>query len=206
MKQMRFFVCPVCGNLTFSSGGAAVSCCGRPLEPLTPQKAAPEEALRVTESDGDWYVESNHPASKDNYISFVALVTGGDAAGTAAVSGVGPPRPHPRPAPRKAGVVLHYPGSFLPAGVKENPSTKCGGVFLYSGHWNGSAFAAVQGLQCINARHAPARLPLADGLIRHMEPRRQLPLAHSPGFAALGDQFSCLFCVHGVLLACWFRS
>ena len=76
MKQMRFFVCPVCGNLTFSSGGAAVSCCGRPLEPLTPQKAAPEEALRVTESDGDWYVESSHPASKDNYISFVALVTG----------------------------------------------------------------------------------------------------------------------------------
>lgn len=76
MKQMRFFVCPVCGNLTFSSGGTAVSCCGRPLEPLTPPKAAPEEALRVTESDGDWYVESSHPASKDNYISFVALVTG----------------------------------------------------------------------------------------------------------------------------------
>lgn len=76
MKQMRFFVCPVCGNLTFSSGGAAVSCCGRPLEPLTPKKAAPEEALRVVESDGDWYVESSHPASKDNYISFLALVTG----------------------------------------------------------------------------------------------------------------------------------
>ena len=74
MKQTRFFVCPVCGNLSFCTGGAAVSCCGRPLEPLTPQKAAPEEALRVTESD--WYVESSHPASKDNYISFVALVTG----------------------------------------------------------------------------------------------------------------------------------
>lgn len=76
MKQTRFFVCPVCGNLSFCTGGAAVSCCGRPLEPLMPQKAAPEEALRVTESDGDWYVESSHPASKDNYISFVALVTG----------------------------------------------------------------------------------------------------------------------------------
>lgn len=76
MKQTRFFVCPVCGNLSFCTGGAAVSCCGRPLEPLTPQKAAPEEAPRVTESDGDWYVESSHPASKDNYISFVALVTG----------------------------------------------------------------------------------------------------------------------------------
>lgn len=76
MKQTRFFVCPVCGNLSFCTGGAAVSCCSRPLEPLTAQKAAPEETLRVTESDGDWYVESSHPASKDNYISFVALVTG----------------------------------------------------------------------------------------------------------------------------------
>lgn len=76
MKQTRFFVCPVCGNLSFCTGGAAVSCCGRPLEPLTAKKAGPEEALRVTESDGDWYVESSHPVSKDNYISFVALVTG----------------------------------------------------------------------------------------------------------------------------------
>ena len=58
MKQMRFFVCPVCGNLSFCTGGAAVSCCGRPLEPLAAKKAGPEEALRVTESDGDWYVES----------------------------------------------------------------------------------------------------------------------------------------------------
>lgn len=76
MKQTRFFVCPVCGNLSFCTGGAAVSCCGRPLESLTAKKATPEEALHVVESDWDWYVESSHPASKDNYISFVALVTG----------------------------------------------------------------------------------------------------------------------------------
>ena len=76
MKQSRFFVCPVCGNLSVCTGNAAVSCCGRPLEPLTPRKATPELALHVTESDGDWYIESSHPAEKDNYISFLALVTG----------------------------------------------------------------------------------------------------------------------------------
>jgi transcriptional regulator with XRE-family HTH domain len=76
MKKTRFFVCPVCGSLSFCTGEAAVSCCGRPLEPLEPRKALPEEKLRVTDSDGDWYVESDHPARKDDYISFLALVTG----------------------------------------------------------------------------------------------------------------------------------
>lgn len=76
MNKTRFFVCPVCGSLAFCTGPSSVSCCGRPLEALEPKKAAPEQALRVTESDGDWYVESGHPARKDNYISFLALVTG----------------------------------------------------------------------------------------------------------------------------------
>ncbi len=76
MKRTHFFICPVCGSLSFCTGDMAVSCCGRPLEPLVPQKAAPGKALRVTESDGDWYVESDHPASKEDYISFLALVTG----------------------------------------------------------------------------------------------------------------------------------
>ena len=76
MNQTRFFVCPICGSLSFSTGQAAVSCCGRPLEALEPQKARPEQALQVTDSDGDWYVESSHPARKDNYISFLALITG----------------------------------------------------------------------------------------------------------------------------------
>lgn len=76
MNKTRFFVCPVCGSLSFCTGPSSVSCCGRPLEALEPQKAAPEQALRVTDSDGDWYVESDHPARKDDYISFLALVTG----------------------------------------------------------------------------------------------------------------------------------
>ena len=76
MNQTRFFVCPICGSLSFSTGQATVSCCGRPLEALKPQKTRPEQALQVTDSDGDWYVESGHPARKDDYISFLALVTG----------------------------------------------------------------------------------------------------------------------------------
>lgn len=42
MNKTRFFVCPVCGSLSFCTGPSSVSCCGRPLEALEPQKAAPE--------------------------------------------------------------------------------------------------------------------------------------------------------------------
>lgn len=33
MKHIRFFVCPQCGDLITATGEAAVSCCGRRLEP-----------------------------------------------------------------------------------------------------------------------------------------------------------------------------
>ena len=64
------------GHAAYREHEASVSCCGRPLEALEPNKAPPELALRVTDSDGDWYVESGHPARKDDYISFLALVKG----------------------------------------------------------------------------------------------------------------------------------
>ena len=38
MKKAKWYVCPACGGLTVSSGGAEVRCCGRPLEALEVQK------------------------------------------------------------------------------------------------------------------------------------------------------------------------
>ena len=34
MKKAKFYVCPVCGNVTLCTGNAAVSCCGRTLEEI----------------------------------------------------------------------------------------------------------------------------------------------------------------------------
>ena len=34
MKKMTYYACPVCGGLTFCTGAAEVSCCGRKLAPL----------------------------------------------------------------------------------------------------------------------------------------------------------------------------
>lgn len=77
MKKAKFYVCPVCGNVTLCTGNAAVSCCGRTLEALTPRKAEGADKLHVEEVENDWYVTSSHPMTKEDYISFVAFATGG---------------------------------------------------------------------------------------------------------------------------------
>lgn len=76
MKKLNYYACPACGGLTFCTGAAEVSCCGRKLSPLTPRKSGAEERLRVEEVETDWFITSSHPMRKENYISFVAFATG----------------------------------------------------------------------------------------------------------------------------------
>ena len=76
MKQSHYYVCRTCGALTVSTGGAIVSCCGKQLEETLPQKAAPEERLSVAQMEDEWYLTSDHPMTKDHFISFVAFATG----------------------------------------------------------------------------------------------------------------------------------
>ena len=74
MKKLNFYVCPDCGSLITAAAEAGVSCCGRTLLPLEPQK--PDEPLSVEKIDGSWFISSPHPMTKEHYISFVALLTG----------------------------------------------------------------------------------------------------------------------------------
>lgn len=74
MKKMKFYVCPDCGNFIAAAAGTGVSCCGRTLLPLKPQK--PEEPLSVEKIDDSWFVSSPHPMTKEHYVSFAALLTG----------------------------------------------------------------------------------------------------------------------------------
>ena len=76
MKKTRYFVCPLCHSINLSSGNAEISCCGRKLNPLEMQKAAPEEKLHVETVEDEWFVTSDHPMEKENYIQFVAFQTG----------------------------------------------------------------------------------------------------------------------------------
>lgn len=76
MKQTKYFVCPLCGNISLCTGSASVSCCGRMLEALVPTKAQEQQKLTVEVVEEDWYITSDHAMSKEDYISFVAFATG----------------------------------------------------------------------------------------------------------------------------------
>ena len=75
LKKLRFFLCPECGNLLFSTESKTLSCCGKTLEPLVPQPADAAHTLSVASSDGDWYVTAEHEMTRAHFISFVALLT-----------------------------------------------------------------------------------------------------------------------------------
>ena len=76
MRNLKFYVCPQCGNLLTAAAPASLSCCGRTLAPLLMQKAAPQQRLQAEAIEDEWYISSDHPMEKDNYIAFVAFQTG----------------------------------------------------------------------------------------------------------------------------------
>lgn len=76
MKNSKYYVCPTCGNISLCTGNAEISCCGRVLKELELKKAKNEEKLLVEEIENEWFISSNHPMAKEDYISFIAFATG----------------------------------------------------------------------------------------------------------------------------------
>ncbi|MEX1308623.1 MAG: helix-turn-helix domain-containing protein [Eubacteriales bacterium] len=80
MKQTSYFVCPNCHSLSLSLGESQVVCCGKTLAPLKPKPVAEAEKLNIIPETKDWYITSEHPMTKDHFISFVACVNSGSLA------------------------------------------------------------------------------------------------------------------------------
>ncbi len=76
MRMTQFYVCPECGNIMTSTGNAELSCCGRKLEALVPEKANEKHVLQLETIEDEWYIETTHEMTKAHYISFIAFVTG----------------------------------------------------------------------------------------------------------------------------------
>jgi transcriptional regulator with XRE-family HTH domain len=76
MKKLKFYVCPSCGNLLTATQDAAVSCCGKTLQPLIPKKAEESEKLSVEMIESDYFISSAHEMTREHYVAFVALLTG----------------------------------------------------------------------------------------------------------------------------------
>lgn len=76
MKKLKFYVCPQCNNLMTATGDASISCCGKRLEALVPEKANEKHLLNIEPIEDELFVSSAHEMRKEHYISFVAYVTG----------------------------------------------------------------------------------------------------------------------------------
>ena len=74
LDRMRFFVCPICGSMSASTGSPAVSCCSRRLSALPVRESGAPE-LGIEELDGELYITIDHDMRKDHYIMFAAVLT-----------------------------------------------------------------------------------------------------------------------------------
>lgn len=72
MLKVKFYVCPDCGNILFSTGSASVFCCGKKLEAL--QVSGSTINFNAELSDTEYYITLDHEMTKEHYISFAALV------------------------------------------------------------------------------------------------------------------------------------
>ena len=83
MKKIQFYTCPVCGNVIQATGEAVISCCGITLPPLEVEEVdnAVCEAevtiphqLHIETVEDEYYISTDHPMTKEHYISFIAAV------------------------------------------------------------------------------------------------------------------------------------
>ncbi|MBR4039358.1 MAG: helix-turn-helix domain-containing protein [Clostridia bacterium] len=74
MRRIRFYVCPVCGNVITAAGDARISCCGRALEAMKPAPCDDAHQLRLTPMDGEIHAAFDHSMDKTHFISFIACV------------------------------------------------------------------------------------------------------------------------------------
>lgn len=75
LRKIKFYVCPDCGDIIYSTGNPEISCCGRRLEVLANNKTEEGHQIVVEEVEDDYYVSIKHEMKKEHYISFIAYVS-----------------------------------------------------------------------------------------------------------------------------------
>lgn len=75
MERCKFYRCPLCGNVMVSSGEASVCCHGVDLVPLEAEPADERHGATVSTTDGELYLQVDHPMTKAHHICFMAAVS-----------------------------------------------------------------------------------------------------------------------------------
>lgn len=75
MLRMNFYVCPVCGNILYSTGNALISCCGITLPAETAEEFDDCHVVTVQKVEDEQFITVDHDMTKSHFISFIAYVT-----------------------------------------------------------------------------------------------------------------------------------
>lgn len=76
IDKIRFYICPICGNILTSTSEADISCCGRKIKPETVASCISGHEISLEQVDIEYCISMNHDMSKDHYIYFLAYVRG----------------------------------------------------------------------------------------------------------------------------------
>lgn len=74
MKRIKFYVCPLCGNILTATAPGEISCCGRKLTALPAKPKDETHFLKVSAMEDETYITFSHPMEKEHYLSFIASV------------------------------------------------------------------------------------------------------------------------------------
>ena len=74
MLRLKFYVCPICGNVIYSTGEAVISCCGIVLPALEAESEDDMHHLCVEKVEDEYYITIPHEMSKKHYISYIAAI------------------------------------------------------------------------------------------------------------------------------------
>ena len=74
MMKLKFYVCPICGNIITATGESVISCCGIVLPPLEAEKEDIHR-MEITTVEDEYYLTLDHEMTKKHYISFFAALT-----------------------------------------------------------------------------------------------------------------------------------
>lgn len=74
MNKIKFYVCPVCGNIITTSGEAVISCCGITLPSLEAEPTDAVHEILIEPVEDEYFVNVKHEMNKEHHISFLAAV------------------------------------------------------------------------------------------------------------------------------------
>lgn len=69
---MKFYVCPVCGNVVISTEEKIVTCCGQKLNNQEIKTAEGKHRLLMEEKDNKVHFTSEHGMTLEHHLNFIA--------------------------------------------------------------------------------------------------------------------------------------